>query len=92
MTVVNFRNRTCLASQSRPAGTGAPPVQPAQPGEPAPPDWPQSLPPQAQEDLLYGLARLAIDFVSGPGAIASALRRNLLGAQLNGKSVPLDVG
>ncbi len=38
------------------------------------------------------MARLAIDFVSGPGAIASALRRSLLGAQLNGKSVPLDVG
>ena len=38
------------------------------------------------------MARLAIDFVSGPGGIASALRRTLLGAPLNGKSVLLDVG
>jgi hypothetical protein len=71
---------------------GEPPGHPAHPGDPAPPPWPQSLPPQEQEKLLYSLARLAIDFVSGPGAIASALRRTLLGAQLNGKSIPLDVG
>ena len=36
--------------------------------------------------------RLAIAFVSGPGALASALRRSLLGAPLNTKSVPLDIG
>jgi hypothetical protein len=60
--------------------------------DPDDPLWPRSLPPQQQEALLYGLAKLAIDFVSGPGGIASALRRSLLGAQLNGKSVPLDVG
>ncbi len=65
---------------------------PEPPGDPAPPLWARSLPPQEQENLLYGLARLAIDFVSGPGGVASALRRALLGAQLNGKSVPLDVG
>jgi hypothetical protein len=65
---------------------------PGHPGGPARPPRPRSLPPQEQEKLLYGLARLAIDFVSGPGAIASALRRTLLGAQLNGKSIPLDVG
>jgi hypothetical protein len=59
------------------------------PGEPP---WPQSLPPQEQEKLLYAMAKRAIDFVSGPGAIASALRRTLLGAQLNGKSVLLDIG
>ena len=50
------------------------------------------LPPQAWEALQYALARLAIQFVSGPGALASALRRSLLGAPLNGKSVILDVG
>jgi hypothetical protein len=92
MTVVNFRNRTCLASQSRPAGTGARPGTPVHPGEPAQLHRPHSLPAREQEALLYAMARLAIDFVSGPGGIASALRRNLLGAQLNGKSVPLDVG
>ena len=50
------------------------------------------LPPQAWEALQYALAKLAIQFVSGPGALASALRRSLLGAPLNGKSVILDVG
>ena len=50
------------------------------------------LPAEAWEALQYALARLAIQFVSGPGAIASALRRALLDAPLNGKSVILDVG
>jgi hypothetical protein len=97
-----------LDYHARHGGTGQPPaqqgepaqpddpVQPAQPAQPAQPGEPvqllQSLPPQAQEELLYAMARLAIDFVSGPGGIASALRRSLLGAQLNGKSVPLDAG
>jgi hypothetical protein len=53
---------------------------------------PRPLPPEAWEALQYALARLAIGFVSGPGAIASALRRSLLGAPLNTKSVPLDIG
>ena len=70
-------------------GQGNPAAQPAQPDWP---DWPRSLPAQAQEALLHALARLAIDFVSGPGGIASALRRTLLGAQLNGKSAILDAG
>ena len=60
------------------------------PRAPRPPIPP--LPPEDWEDLQQGLARLAIGFVSGPGAIASALRRALLGAPLNGKSVPLDIG
>ena len=63
------------------------------PGAPAvPAQRARSLSPPEQETLLYGLARLAIDFVSGPGGVASALRRTLLGSQLNGKSVPLDAG
>ena len=57
-----------------------------------PGDLLQSLPAQEREALLHGLGRLAIDFVSGPGGIASALRRTLLGAPLNGKSAILDVG
>jgi hypothetical protein len=73
-------------------GGPARPGPPLWPQEPSPQEWPHSLPAQAQEALLYAMARLAIDFVSGPGAIASALRRTLLGAQLNGKSIPLDVG
>jgi len=50
------------------------------------------LPPEAWEALQYAMARLAIDFVSGPGALASALRAGLLQAPYNGKSVPLDIG
>ena len=53
---------------------------------------PRPLPPEAWEALQYALAKLAIQFVSGPGALASALRRSLLGAPLNTKSVPLDIG
>jgi len=61
-----------------------------QPGRPHP--GPPPLPPEAWEALQHALARLAIDFVSGPGALASALRRGLLGAPLNTKSAPLDIG
>jgi hypothetical protein len=50
------------------------------------------LPPGAWEALQYALAKLAIQFVSGPGALASALRRSLLDGPLNGKSVILDIG
>ncbi len=60
------------------------PRQRAKPGTP--------LAPEAWEALQYALARRAIQFVSGPGALASALRRSLLGAPLNSKSVILDVG
>jgi hypothetical protein len=50
------------------------------------------LPPEAWEALQYALAKLAIGFVSGPGALASALRRSLLRGPLNTRSVILDVG
>ena len=79
-------------------GLPAPPGRPARPGRPQPQPQPQPqppllpLPPEQWQDLQYALARLAIQFVSGPGAVASALRRGLLGAPLNGKSVILDVG
>ena len=53
---------------------------------------PQPLPPEAWEALQYALARRAIRFVSGPGALASALRRSLLDKPLNTKSAILDVG
>jgi hypothetical protein len=56
----------------------------AKPGDP--------LPPEAWEGLQYALARRAIRFVSGPGALASALRRSLLGRPLNTRSAILDVG
>jgi hypothetical protein len=48
--------------------------------------------PRDRDGLQYALAKLAIDFVSGPGALASVLRTGLLGAPFNTKSVPIDVG
>ncbi len=70
------------------AADAVPSPRTRRPGQPRPavvaaPEW---------QDLQYALARLAIHFVSGPGALASALRRSLLGAPLNAKSVILDVG
>jgi hypothetical protein len=50
------------------------------------------LPPAVWDDLLYKLGKLAIQFVSGPGAIASFLRTGLLPEPFNSKSVPIDIG
>jgi Domain of unknown function (DUF222) len=50
------------------------------------------LPAEAWQALQYALARRAIRFVSGPGALASALRRSLLGKPLNTRSAILDIG
>jgi hypothetical protein len=68
-------------------GDVAAPDGAADAGEP-----PRALPPEAWEALQYALARLAIDFVSGPGGIASVLRTGLLDAPFSTRSVPLDVG
>ena len=38
------------------------------------------------------MARLAIQLVSGPDRLAAALRRGLLDARYNARSVPLDIG
>jgi hypothetical protein len=50
----------------------------------------------AMAELLAGLEHQIIakvlQVVSGPGGVASFLRRNLLGKGLNGPSLPLDVG
>ena len=63
-------------------------------GAPAPPGavGPMPLSPEAWERLRYGLARLSVGFVSGPGGLASVLRTGLLPSPFNTKSVPLDVG
>jgi hypothetical protein len=50
------------------------------------------VPPAVWDDLLYRLGKLAIRFVSGPGAIASVLRTGLLPAPFSTKSVPIDIG
>jgi hypothetical protein len=85
---------------ARPAATPHDPQPgPAATGPRAPgPDSPQA---GTQGDLMTEHARAmlqraiigaAIDLVSGPGGLASALRTGLLGARLAGPSLPLDVG
>jgi hypothetical protein len=48
--------------------------------------------PGARDALRYTIARLAVDFLSGPGGLASALRTGLLQAPYNTPSLPLDIG
>lgn len=47
---------------------------------------------QAKEMLEHAIIGKAIDLVSGPGGLASFLRRRELDARLAGPSLPLDVG
>jgi hypothetical protein len=46
----------------------------------------------AREALQRAIIGKAVDVVSGPGGLASFLRRNQLGAPLAGPSLPLDIG
>ena len=57
----------------------------AEAGDPAP-DTP------AEEALEHAIIGKAVDLLSGPGGLASFLRRRQLGARLGGPSLPLDVG
>jgi len=56
------------------------------------PPGPAQISPQAWQALRRALARLAVDLVSGPAGIASALRRGLLEHPWNTPSLPLDIG
>jgi hypothetical protein len=49
-------------------------------------------PSPAWEALEQAIIGKAIDLVSGPGGLASFLRRRQLGARLGGPSLPLDIG
>jgi hypothetical protein len=51
-----------------------------------------ALSPEARQAHRYAIARLAVDFVSGPGGIASALRTGLLEHPYSTPSLPLDIG
>jgi HNH endonuclease len=50
------------------------------------------LSPQAWAALRHAIARLAVDFLSGPNGLAAALRTGLLQAPYNTPSLPLDIG
>ncbi len=64
---------------------------PAGPGEPVP--GPRPLPPGlSRESLEQQIIGKAVELLSGPGGLASFLRRRELGARLGGPSQPLDVG
>jgi hypothetical protein len=67
---------------SRAAGTSAP----ADTSAPAPGTT------RAWEALERAIIGKAVDLVSGPGGLASFLRRRQLGARLGGPSLPLDIG
>jgi hypothetical protein len=55
-------------------------------GEPGPDAGP------AREALERAIIGAAVDLLSGPGGLASFLRRRQLGARLGGPSLPLDIG
>ena len=68
---------------------------PGTPGSPAAPGSPGGPRPQGmslREVLEQQVIGAAIALVSGPGGLASHLRRRQLGARLAGPSLPLDVG
>jgi hypothetical protein len=48
--------------------------------------------PDGMQALRYAIARLAIDFVSGPAGLASFLRTTMLAPPYNTPSLPLDIG
>ena len=68
-----------------PARTTAPPAPPA-----AAADGPDIT--RARDALVQAIIGTAVDLLSGPGGLASFLRRRQLGARLGGPSLPLDVG
>jgi hypothetical protein len=76
------------AAHPRPGQDPAGPAGPAAPaGAPEP-----GLSPRAWQALRYAVARLAVDFVSGPSGIAAALRTGLLQPPYSTPSLPLDIG
>jgi hypothetical protein len=66
---------------------------PAGPGQDPAPDAGQAArAAQVLAMLEHQILAAVLQIVSGPGGVASFLRRNLLGQGLNGPSLPLDVG
>jgi hypothetical protein len=83
---------TALAHATCGAGCRAAAFGPG-PGAPGPGGTgPGGLSPEAWQAHRYAIARLAIDFVSGPGGLASVLRTGLLDRAFAARSLPLDIG
>ncbi len=80
------------------AGTASGPDEPDARGGPAGPDGARTADAPAGGAagvlamLEHQILGTILQVVSGPGGVASFLRRNLLGKGLNGPSLPLDVG
>ena len=88
--------RLCVElDRHRRAGDASPARRPA-PGTPAPDTTaPDSTAPDrtaAWAALEQAVIGKAVDLLSGPGGLASFLRRRQLGARLGGPSLPLDIG
>ena len=77
------------SAQTKAPGTQAPAGQPGGPAWQCAPVPPTARGRVALEQAIIGQA---VALVSGPGGLASFLRRELLGARLAGPSLPLDVG
>jgi hypothetical protein len=72
-------------------GPGRCTPDPDGPGEPVP--GPQLVPPGLnRESLERAVIGKAVELLSGPGGLASFLRRRELGVRLGGPSQPLDIG
>jgi Domain of unknown function (DUF222) len=77
------------------AGTGdADAAVGGEPGTPGPGVGPDTSPSTglAREALERAIIGAAVDLLSGPGGLASFLRRRQLGTRLGGPSLPLDIG
>ena len=61
-------------------------------GDPGPPGTPAPDTAQAWAALEQAVIGKAVDLLSGPGGLASFLRRRQLGVRLGGPSLPLDIG
>ena len=64
----------------------------AEPGTPGPGGDGGPGTARARDALVQAVIGTAVDLLSGPGGLASFLRRRQLGARLGGPSLPLDVG
>ena len=89
--------RTATATDGTGSGGGGGRTARAAPaaGQAAPADGPAAAAPDtalAWEALERAIIGKAVDLLSGPGGLASFLRRRQLGARLGGPSLPLDIG